>query len=100
VREGANAGAFLMIECGRASLTRDERCIADLGPGQFFGEVALLGGGPRTASVVAATEMRVRVVPQREFAKAMQKLPTLARCVRAAATDRIAALPPRLAVAA
>lgn len=100
VREGADAGAYFMIERGRASVTRDERCIADLGPGQFFGEVALLDGDPRTASVVAATDMHVRVVPQREFAKAMQKLPTLARCVRKAATDRIAAPPPRLAVAA
>ena len=82
-----------MIDRGRASVKRDDQQIADLGPGDFFGELGLLRGGERTASVVAATDMQVRVIPQRKFAPAMQTLPTLARSVQDAASERLLALP-------
>jgi CRP-like cAMP-binding protein len=61
--------------------------------GSRFGELGLLRGGERTAPVVAATDMRVRVIPQPKFAPALQTLPTLARSVRDAASDRLLALP-------
>jgi drug/metabolite transporter (DMT)-like permease len=93
VRQGAPADAFFMIERGRASVERDHRHVADLRTGDFFGEVALLRGGERTASVVAATDMRVRVVPRREFGDAMRRLPTLARLVREAAAARLVPAP-------
>jgi CRP-like cAMP-binding protein len=94
LRQGAPADAFFVIDRGRASVKRDDQQIADLGPGDFFGELRLLRGGERTALVVAATDMRVRVIPQPKFAPAMQTLPTLARSVRDAASDRLLALPP------
>jgi CRP-like cAMP-binding protein len=59
LRQGAPADAFFVIDRGRASVKRDDQQIADLGPGDFFGELGLLRGGERTASVVAATDMRV-----------------------------------------
>jgi Cyclic nucleotide-binding domain/EamA-like transporter family len=99
VRQGAPGDAFFLIERGRASVKRDEYEIADLGPGDFFGELALLGGGERTASVVAATDMRVRVVPQGKFGPAMRKLPTLARSVRDVAVERVVAAPSGAGVA-
>jgi CRP-like cAMP-binding protein len=48
-----------------------------------------LVGGPPSASVAAATDMRVRVITRREFPHAMEKLPTLARSVRDAASKRL-----------
>jgi drug/metabolite transporter (DMT)-like permease len=99
VRQGARADAFFVIERGSASVARDDRHVADLGAGDFFGELALLGGGTRSASVVAATDMRVRVIPRRDFGGAMRKLPTLARFVSVAAAERVAALPTPVAVA-
>jgi drug/metabolite transporter (DMT)-like permease len=89
VRQGADADAFFLIERGRASVRRDDRHVADLHVGDFFGELALLGGGERTASVVASSDMRVRVIPCREFARALRRLPTLGRSVRDAAVERV-----------
>jgi drug/metabolite transporter (DMT)-like permease len=95
--QGAPADAFFVIERGRANVRQDDRHIAELGPGDFFGELALLRGGSRTASVVAASDMRVRVIAEPEFAPMMRRLPTLARSVRQAASERLVTLPGRLA---
>jgi drug/metabolite transporter (DMT)-like permease len=89
VRQGAPADAFFLIERGRASVRQDDRHIADMAPGDFFGELALLGDGTRTASVVAATDMRVRVIPRREFAPALERLPRLAGLIRDVARERL-----------
>ena len=50
---------FFVIEEGRAEVLRDGRRLAELGPGDFFGEIGLLVTGRRTASVVALTPMRL-----------------------------------------
>jgi drug/metabolite transporter (DMT)-like permease len=89
VSQGTPGDAFYLIERGRAAVERGERHVAALDAGDFFGELALLGGGKRTASVVAMTEMRVRVIPERKFASMMRRLPNLARLVRAAAVERL-----------
>jgi drug/metabolite transporter (DMT)-like permease len=95
LRQGAPADAFFVIERGRASVSQDDRHIRDLGAGDFFGELGLLGDGRRTASVVAATDMRVRVIPRREFEPVLKKLPKLARSVRDVACDRLLPAAPR-----
>ena len=56
-----------MIEEGTAKVLKGGEEIAELGPGDFFGEIALLETERRTATVVAATPMRVIVMFQREF---------------------------------
>ncbi len=99
LRQGAPGDAFFLIEDGRASVVRDDDHIADLGPGEFFGELALLGGGSRVASVVAETDMRVRAIPRRKFGRAMRRLPTLAYRVRRVALERVAVTPPQPAMA-
>jgi CRP-like cAMP-binding protein len=95
LRQGAPADAFFVIERGRASVCQDDRHICDLDAGDFFGELGLMGDGRRTASVMAATDMRVRVIPAREFEPVMAKLPKLARTVRDAARDRLLPAAPR-----
>ena len=99
LREGDPAREFFLIERGRATVTRDGRRVAGLGPGDFFGEIALLRGGRRTASVVAASDMRVRVVPRHEFGRTMRALPTLARVVESVIPQRLQALPTSAATA-
>jgi drug/metabolite transporter (DMT)-like permease len=97
VRQGANAHALFVIERGRATVVRDGREIAGLGPGDVFGEIALLGDGNRTASVLAATDLRLRVLPRLDFARAMRSLPTLARVVRRLSRERLPVPAPAVA---
>ncbi len=52
-RKGEVGTGFFVIASGRASVIRDGRAIAMLGPGDFFGELSVLDGRPRTAQVVA-----------------------------------------------
>ena len=92
LRQGEDADAFFVIERGHATVLREERRIAELGPGEFFGEIAMLRGGGRTASVVAASSMRVRMVSRREFARAMTALPTLSHAIKHASRERLVAI--------
>ena len=59
VREGDYAYEFMAIEEGEADVIRGGEHIATLGPGDFFGEIAVLEKSLRTASVVAKTPMRL-----------------------------------------
>jgi CRP-like cAMP-binding protein len=70
--------AFVIIE-GNATVKRNGRKVATFGPGDHFGELALLDGGPRTATVVADTPAKVLVIGQREFAGVLDEVPGLAR---------------------
>ena len=61
--EGMNGPEFFIILDGTADVVIDGERVATLGPGEFFGEVAALDGGPRTASVRAATRLRCITLP-------------------------------------
>lgn len=74
--------AFVILE-GEATVKRGGRKLATLGPGDHFGELALLDGGPRTATVIAATPLTVLVLGQREFAGILDEVPGLAHKVLA-----------------
>jgi CRP-like cAMP-binding protein len=77
VEEGGVGHEFFLILEGQAVVRRGGRRIAMLGPGQYFGEMALLDRGPRTATVVADTDMNLLVLGQREFAGLLDQVPTL-----------------------
>ncbi len=55
--EGTGGAAFFMIVSGEATVSSKGAHLAILGPGQYFGEVALIDGGPRSATVTAATDL-------------------------------------------
>jgi CRP/FNR family transcriptional regulator len=57
VAEGGPGIGFFVIDAGEAAVTRDGAEIRQLGPGDWFGEMALIDQGPRTATVVARTEL-------------------------------------------
>jgi CRP-like cAMP-binding protein len=70
--------AFVIVE-GEVVVKRNGRKVATLGPGQSVGELALLDGGPRTATVVAAGPCELLVLGQREFSGLLDGAPGLAR---------------------
>ena len=88
--QGKHPDSFFVIEHGRAAVHRNAKHVADLGPGDFFGEIALIERRQRTASVVATTDLVVRVVSELDFATAIRTLPTFARVLRDAKRARLA----------
>jgi CRP-like cAMP-binding protein len=88
-REGEFAHEFFVIEEGTAEVVRDGERIAELGPGDFFGEIGLIETERRTATVVATTPMELIVMFQREFKQMEQEMPAVADRVRAAIRARL-----------
>jgi CRP/FNR family cyclic AMP-dependent transcriptional regulator len=78
VTEGRIGREFFLILDGQAYVRRNGRKIATLGPGQYFGELALIDRKPRSATVESATEMKLLVLGQREFAGLLESLPGVA----------------------
>jgi CRP-like cAMP-binding protein len=76
--EGSPGHEFYLVLDGTATVSRKKRKVATVGPGQYFGEMALLDRGPRSATVVADTDMDVLVLGQREFAGVIDEVPALA----------------------
>lgn len=77
VEQGRPGHEFFLILDGEATVRRDNRKVASLGRGQYFGELSLLDRGPRTATVTADTDMRVLVLGQREFLGVLDDVPGL-----------------------
>jgi len=67
-----------MVRAGTALCARDNRTVATFGPGDFFGETALLTNAPRTATVTAVDDMTVIVFERREFASLLSSSPEIA----------------------
>ena len=89
LKEGRLAHEFFVIEDGAVEVRSDGKRIAELGPGDFFGEIALLEGGTRTATVVATTPLRLIVMSAHEFRRMEQEFPVLADRVRSAVRARL-----------
>lgn len=75
VTEGAPGDAMYAIAQGTVSVLRNTHKVATMGEGEFFGEMALLSGAPRLASVVAETEVVVLAFPRAEMDAAIAKHP-------------------------
>jgi CRP/FNR family cyclic AMP-dependent transcriptional regulator len=91
VSEGETGQQFFVIMSGEAKLSRRGRKIATLGPGDAFGELALLDKHPRNATAVAETPMELVVLGQREFAGLIDDVPGFARKLLAAMAARLRA---------
>ncbi|HET9311886.1 MAG TPA: cyclic nucleotide-binding domain-containing protein [Actinomycetota bacterium] len=88
VDEGAFAHEFFVLLAGNVEVTQDGKHLADLGPGDFFGEVALVEHDRRTASVVASTPISAIVMHQRDFDMMQRELPHVAEKIHAAVHER------------
>jgi CRP-like cAMP-binding protein len=91
-RQGASADEFFVIVDGTVSIERDGEHLSDLGPGDFFGELALLGKVPRTATATCTTPCRLLVIGHREFHTLLSDFPTIQGAVLEAVAQRIARL--------
>jgi cAMP-dependent protein kinase regulator len=89
VAEGRFAHEFFVIEDGTAEVLKDGQRIAELGPGDFFGEIGLLETERRTATVRATTPMEVIVMFGRDFKQMEREMPAVADRVRAAIRARL-----------
>jgi CRP/FNR family transcriptional regulator, cyclic AMP receptor protein len=78
-RQGDTGHEFFVILSGSASVAHDGVHVADLGPGDFQGEIALLDHSPRTATVTCTTPVTLLVASQREFSALFDRAPTLAK---------------------
>jgi CRP/FNR family cyclic AMP-dependent transcriptional regulator len=88
VNQGAYPHEFMVIETGSAEVTHDGEHLADLGPGDFFGEMALLLNVPRTATVVATSDVTLVVMHDRDFRAMEEEIPTIAKRVDAIMEER------------
>ena len=88
-REGEFAHEFFVIEEGTADVLKDGERIAEIGPGDFFGEIGLIETERRTATVVATQPMELIVMFQREFKQMEQEMPAVADRIRSAIRARL-----------
>lgn len=86
--------AFIIVE-GKAEVVRNGKTIAELGPGDCVGELALLDHGPRTASVIAAGPVTVLVLGPREFSGLLDEVPTLSHKILEVLAGRVRELDAR-----
>jgi CRP/FNR family transcriptional regulator, cyclic AMP receptor protein len=87
VREGANSEQLFVILDGKVRITRGGRTVARMSTGDFFGEISLLDGGPRTATVKADGPVRCLVLLRREFREILEEMPLVAtKTLRSLAT--------------
>jgi CRP/FNR family cyclic AMP-dependent transcriptional regulator len=87
--EGKPGREFFVILSGNAAVKRHGRKIATLGPGQYFGELALLDRLPRSASVISETEMDLLVLSQAAFNGVLDTVPQMSRKLLAAMAERL-----------
>ena len=92
-RQGGLGREFLLILEGGARVERDGKAIARLGPGDFFGEMSLIDGMPRSATVIAERPSVLLVIEARCFRELLDTVPGLQRkllitlCARLRAAD-------------
>ncbi len=79
---------FIIVN-GEAVVTLKDRRTVRLGPGEFFGEMSLIDGGPRSATVDAATSMKLLVVANREFWGLLNEAPPLAGKIMRTMSQRL-----------
>lgn len=89
IKEGSpGREAFVILE-GQASIWRDGRLVATVGPGSVIGEMALITGAPRNASVKAETALKTDVLSGREFSSLLLESPALTRKILTSAILRL-----------
>jgi voltage-gated potassium channel len=90
VDQGTFAHEFFVLLEGTVAVRRGDTHLADLGPGDFFGEIALVEDERRTASVTATTPVRACVMHAREFGAMRNEMPVVAAQIETTIQERLA----------
>lgn len=94
IREGDAGDSWYLVAEGSANVTSEDRMVAKLGPGDGFGEIALLSRVPRTATVQAASTLRLYRLPRTVFLEAVTGNPQSVRAGEELVAERLANLRP------
>lgn len=89
MREGRSAHEFVVLVDGAVRVTQEGKTLADLGGGDWVGEIALLANSPRTATVTATSPVHALVITDRAFRQVMRKMPSIAVKVLESVSERL-----------
>jgi CRP/FNR family transcriptional regulator, cyclic AMP receptor protein len=89
-RQGKPGREFFVLVDGTADVVKNNRKVATLKAGDFFGEIALISDAPRTATVRASSSVRALVVTDRNFKRLLDEQPDIERKVLTALAERVA----------
>ena len=87
--EGRQEGHFFIVLSGSVRINREGRTVNMLGPGDFLGEIALLDGGPRTATATTEEPTTLLAIRNDAFHQLLDRSPTVRTAVLAAAGARM-----------
>jgi len=88
-REGKGGREFFVIVEGSANVLKDGKRVNTVHEGDFIGEISLVTGQPRTASVQATSPVRVLVITSRNFSKLLDGSPEIQRKILLATAERL-----------
>ena len=92
--QGQHGWEMFVLVSGSARIERDGQSLGERGPGEVLGEIALLDGGPRTATVTLSEPSRLLVLARREFQALMDEFPEIRLRVLEAVAHRLRSLDP------
>jgi CRP-like cAMP-binding protein len=91
-REDTQGYEFVIVLDGEVEVLHGDRVVATCGPGDYFGEIALIEKRPRTATVIAKTPATIEVIARNEFLALLDDVPELAEKIRPEIDRRLAEL--------
>ena len=92
IRQGETGDDMMIVAAGQVGVERDGERINQLGPGDFFGEIAIIQRGPRTATVTAEGPTRLLVLNHRDFHSLLDEFPEVADEVMLTLAQRVRVL--------
>lgn len=94
MRQGEAGSEFFVIVDGTVRIERNGKVLLTMGPGEYFGEIALVVERPRTATATVETDSRLLVLAHREFHSLMADFPSIQVCVLESIAVRLSDLEP------
>jgi CRP/FNR family transcriptional regulator, cyclic AMP receptor protein len=88
INEGTSSHEFLLITSGTAEVRRAGKLLAELGPGDFAGEIGVMRDAKRSANVVATTELTALVMTGRDLREVTREMPSVAAQIDSAISER------------